>query len=77
LAMGSRSRILISDNAVPVRGASMRMALQDLNMMAFAGMERTERQWRELLEKAGLVMVKVWRAEGSMHVVVEARLRAL
>jgi len=33
----------------------------DLSMMAlFGSMERTEKQWVELLEKAGLSVVKVW-----------------
>ena len=33
----------------------------DLSMMAlFASMERTEKQWVALLEKAGLIVVKVW-----------------
>lgn len=42
--MGEESRILISDNLVPDQGATWGMALQDLNMMAFAGIERTEEQ---------------------------------
>jgi hypothetical protein len=33
----------------------------DLSMMAlFSSMERTEKQWVALLEKAGLSVVKVW-----------------
>ena len=33
----------------------------DLSMMVlFASMERTEKQWVALLEKAGLSVVKVW-----------------
>ena len=73
-AMGPSSKILISDNAVPSRGAPRRMALQDLNMMSFAGMERTEDQWIELLEKAKLEFVKFWKSEGSNHVILEAKL---
>ncbi len=73
LAMTNQSRILISDTLVPRQGATRAMALQDLNMMAFAGMERTDEQWHELLQKAGLRLMKIWREEVSMHVVVEAR----
>lgn len=73
-AMARISRILISDTAVPSLRAPRATALQDLNMMAFAGMERTEEQWQDLLQKAGLRFVRFWRKEGSMHVIVEARL---
>ena len=73
-AMSRHSRILISDTAVPSCGATRATALQDMNMMAFAGMERTEEQWLDLICQAGLSFYRFWRAEGSMHVVVEARL---
>lgn len=73
-AMNSQSRILISDTAVPSRDATRATALQDLNMMAFAGMERSDEQWQDLVRKAGLRFICFWREEGSMHVVVEARL---
>lgn len=73
-AMSSNSRILISDTAVPTCGATRTTALQDLNMMAFAGMERTDEQWQSLVRKAGLRFIRFWRKEGNMHVVVEARL---
>lgn len=73
-SMNGQSRILISDTSVPNSGATRATALQDLNMMAFAGMERTDEQWHDLVQKAGLRFVRFWREEGSMHVVVEARL---
>ena len=73
-AMSRNSRILISDTVVPDRGATRATALQDLNMMAFAGMERTEEQWQSLVQKAGLNLIRVWRKEGSMYAVVEIRL---
>lgn len=73
-AMSSNSRILISDNAVPSCGATRTAALQDMNMMAFAGMERTDEQWQSLARKAGLRLIRFWRKESSMHVIVEIRL---
>lgn len=73
-AMSSNSRILISDTAVPSCGATRATSLQGLNMMAFAGMERTDEQWQGLARKAGLRLIHFWRKEGSMHVVVEIRL---
>ena len=74
-AMTPTSRVLISDNDVPTQKAPAHMALQDLNMMSFAGMERTMKQWVALLDRAGLTIVKTWRVDGNDHVMIEARLR--
>lgn len=73
--MAPHSRILISDTVVPNVNAPRDMALQDLNMMCFGGMERTERQWTELLGDVGLRIVKIWRQDGAKHGMVEARLK--
>lgn len=55
------SKLLIHEMVVPEVGASTFHAMLDMTMMAFnAGMERTEQQWKDLLQKAGLVVVKVW-----------------
>ena len=74
-AMDSDSRILISDTVVPTLNASRATALQDLNMMAFAGMERTDEQWQDLIRKAGLNFIRFWREDDSLHVIIEARLK--
>ncbi|KFY17122.1 hypothetical protein V492_00889, partial [Pseudogymnoascus sp. VKM F-4246] len=73
-AMSAHSRIIIADMVLPNTQAPRDMALQDLNMLSFGGMERTERQWTELIEASGLCLVKIWREEGAKHAVVEARL---
>lgn len=73
-AMNSQSRILISDLAIPSHGAGRATVLLDVNMMTFAGMERSDEQWQDLVWKAGLRFIRFWRAEGSSHVVLEARL---
>lgn len=72
-AMGPYSRVLIADIEVPETGAPWSMALQDWNMMAIGGIERTEIQWHVLLRKAGLQLVKTWRLKGSNHVIIEGR----
>lgn len=73
VGMDSRSRIVIADMALPDQGAPRDMALQDLNMMSFGGMERTETQWKQLIASAGLVLKKIWRGEaGAKHSVIEA-----
>ncbi|KAI0394397.1 S-adenosyl-L-methionine-dependent methyltransferase [Xylariaceae sp. FL0594] len=59
-AMLSGSSVLVIDEMiVPNTGASPRSTVQDLTMMAtLASAERTERQWDELLERAGLAVLK-------------------
>ena len=54
-------RIVIIDQVLPNTGASTITSLMDLSMMTFAGMERTERQWRELLEGVGLSVAIIER----------------
>lgn len=59
--------------ALPDVEAPRDMALQDINMMSFGGIERNRSQWRELIESAGLVLRKCWSGkDGAKHAVVEA-----
>ena len=60
---------------MPEEGARRQATLQDLNMMCFGGMERTETQWKELLEGVGLEMVGLYKREGSRQVTVEGMLK--
>ena len=60
------SRIVIVDQVLPNTGASTLSSFMDLSMMNFAGMERTERQWRELLEGVGLSVVMIERPKVDM-----------
>ena len=60
----SYSKILINQWIVPTQRATSFMTHQDLNMMAtFSAMERTEQQTRDLLEGAGLRIVRIWRPD--------------
>ncbi|KKZ65436.1 hypothetical protein EMCG_08735 [[Emmonsia] crescens] len=55
------SKLLLHEMVVLEQGASQFQAQLDMTMMAFnSGMERTRQQWRALLEKAGLRVVKFW-----------------
>ncbi|KAL4997486.1 S-adenosyl-L-methionine-dependent methyltransferase [Aspergillus recurvatus] len=55
------SKLLIHEMIVLEQGAPQFQAQLDMAMMAFSGgMERTRRQWRALLEKAGLEIVEFW-----------------
>ncbi|KAF2203259.1 S-adenosyl-L-methionine-dependent methyltransferase [Delitschia confertaspora ATCC 74209] len=72
-AMNDLSRVIIADMALPDVNAPRDMALQDLNMMSFGGMERSVSQWKDLIESAGLVMKNIWFGkDGAKHAVVEA-----
>ncbi len=70
--MSARSRILITDTVIPEMGAPRHVALQDINMMSFGGMERTKVQWEGLLAEAGLNIRRLWAAEGSLQNTIEA-----
>ena len=60
-AMNKDSVILIDEIVIPDEGAKWRQIQLDLAMMAsLAGMERTERQWRHLLTRAGLVITGIF-----------------
>ena len=55
------SRLYIHESVVAERASDLRagLATSDINMMAhFAALERTKRQWEELLEKAGLRFIE-------------------
>ena len=58
-AMGKDSIILLDEWVLPQKGVSPYAASMDLTMMAaFASMERTEAQWRTLIDSVGLTLVK-------------------
>ena len=59
-AMDKVSVILIDDIVLPDKGAHWRQTQLDLTVMAtLAAMERTERQWRNMLTSAGLVITQI------------------
>ena len=72
--MDTRSRILVTDTVIPIIGTPRHVALQDINMMSFGGMERTQTQWEELLKGVGLKIKKFWASEGNLQNVIEATL---
>ena len=68
----SYSKLLINQWVIPAQGASRLMTLQDLNMMTvLASVERTEQQWRSLLDTAGFEIVQIWKPndEVSEHLI--------
>jgi hypothetical protein len=61
------SRLIINERVLPDDNSatSIYVANMDLNILLTCGsLERTENQWRELLERgAGLKILGIWRAE--------------
>lgn len=71
-AMDEFSRILIADMVLPDTDCPRDLTMQDLNMMSLGGMERSESEWRRLLDSTGLVLQKIWIKDGPKHAVIEA-----
>ncbi|KAK1728335.1 S-adenosyl-L-methionine-dependent methyltransferase [Colletotrichum acutatum] len=66
------SRLLIHDNIFETALAHPQTTAFDIQMMAMvAGQERTEDQWRELINSAGLHVVRIWRLKSAVHSVIE------
>ncbi|KAJ5579214.1 hypothetical protein N7450_008081 [Penicillium hetheringtonii] len=64
-AMSFDSVLLISETLLPESGALLPSVISDMQMMgSFASLERTEYQWRVLLEDSGLELVHIWLPEG-------------
>lgn len=64
-AMTPDSILLISERLLPESGVLLPSVISDMQMMgSFASLERTEDQWRVLLEMTGLELVKVWLPDG-------------
>ncbi|KAF9891627.1 hypothetical protein FE257_003638 [Aspergillus nanangensis] len=67
------SRILIVDFVLPDTNAPLLQASLDIQMMSIgAGVERSERQWRELLQGVGLKINGLWSGSPGMESVIEA-----
>ena len=70
------SSLLINDFVLPDTGTSLLPASLDILMMSFvAGAERTESQWRSLLDSVGLEIVKIWTVTAGAESVIETRLK--
>lgn len=72
------SKLLVHEMIEPGQRIDTFTAIFDLVMMSCnAGAERTETQWRGLLDKCGFEVIRVWPApEVGVDGVVEAMLKA-
>ncbi|KAL8870038.1 MAG: hypothetical protein Q9174_003822 [Haloplaca sp. 1 TL-2023] len=70
------SRLLIEDQVLPDQGADATQAAIDINMYVMTGgIERTEIVWRELLDSAGLEIMKIWSDSKGSIPVIEAQIK--
>lgn len=70
------SKLLLHELILPDQGASSFQSILDLTMMTFnGGMERSQKQWRLLLERAGFEVIKFWIPEEDADGIVEAILK--
>lgn len=66
LAMGKDSILLLYEIVVPDAGHSLWAAEMDINLMAsLAALERTRKQWVDLLDSSGFELKAVWEPKNS------------
>lgn len=54
------SKVLICEAVLPATGCSGFEALADISRTTFSSMQRSEKQWRELLTSVGFKVNKIW-----------------
>jgi O-methyltransferase domain len=74
-SMTKESRLLIAECVLPERGVNVEGSWLDIIMLTFGGRERTEEQWRQIVDAAGLHLEKIYSMPGTHYGVVEAYLR--
>ena len=70
------SKLVLGEYCLPNMGAPLFAAGLDLSMMILhSGMERSEKQWRALLEEVGLEIIGIWPPPGNGDAIIEAVLK--
>ena len=70
-AMDGDARLLLGEQVLPDGPAPSRAKRSDLEMLVIGGRERTQSEYAELLERAGLSLTRVVPSAGT-HSVIEA-----
>ncbi|KAJ5958638.1 S-adenosyl-L-methionine-dependent methyltransferase [Penicillium vulpinum] len=73
--MGPDSKVLIAENILFADNGTAFSTVSDMIMLCIGGKERTERNFCEVLDEAGLVIDGVHRASGLEYGIVEASLK--
>ncbi|PYH81301.1 S-adenosyl-L-methionine-dependent methyltransferase [Aspergillus uvarum CBS 121591] len=70
------SKILINEFSIPLEGPCSFATHSDFFVMAVnAAVERTERQWAELIDSAGLKIDKIWTLEPDSESILEVSIK--
>lgn len=67
------SRLLIAGFVVPEQDCNPLVAGMDISTLIYAGKERTLEQFRDLLHRSGLEIVKVWTDDAGLVSVIESK----
>ena len=74
--MPGYSKILINEFNIPLKGACTFATHSDFMVMSVnAAVERTERQWYDLIESAGLKIDKIWTLEPDAESLLEVTIK--
>lgn len=71
----SYSKIILNEYILPAQDCPQSASWADMHMMGgLAALERSEKQWRELVRGTGLTVVRFWFPDGSIDGVIELML---
>ncbi|KAF7952846.1 hypothetical protein EAE96_006071 [Botrytis aclada] len=79
-AMGPTSRVVIADMIRPEKtdiGGEIMIYWMDFCMMMLNGKEKSEKEFREIIDAAGLEVVKIWRYPIGTQAQIECRLKGV
>ena len=69
------SKLLINERVIPEQGAHwLSTGLDMIMMFLFGAKERTEHDWRQLMQSAGLRIVKIWAFEPAAESLIEVEI---
>jgi hypothetical protein len=71
----TRQRVVIAEAVLPEKTADLEGVWMDITMITIAGTERTEKQWRKLLDEAGFRLSRTFVGGDSSYAAVEAFLK--
>ncbi|ATZ57406.1 hypothetical protein BCIN_14g05480 [Botrytis cinerea B05.10] len=77
-AMGPTSRVVIADMIRPEKteiGGELMIYWMDFCMMMLNGKEKSEKEFRDIIDSAGLEIVKIWRYPIGTQAQIECRLK--
>lgn len=76
--MGPTSRLIIADMLMPETtqmGGDLTIYWLDFSMMMLSGKEKSEKEFAEITEAAGLEIVKIWLSGIGAQAQIECRLK--